>query len=1586
MAQAFNPVPQRTIQSYSHTGPSLLNHTNSQTLALTTQGRLSPTLSNGLEGRGLDQDSQLFTQDKQGIPTGGEGETTETNSETPVLVAEVVIATSNGELPSELRDSIYEVVQTQPGQTSTRSQLQNDINAIFETGWFSNVRAVPSDTPLGVRVTYEVTPNPVLRSVQAPGTQVLPPEQIDEIFGDQYGTTLNLRRLDGGIRRLNEWYQAEGYILAQVVDAPDVSSNGVVILDIAEGVIEDIRVQFIDETGETVDEDGEPITGRTRDFIVTRELEAQPGDVFNQNQISQDLQRVFNLGIFDDVRLALAPGNDPRKVDVIINLIEGNMKSSALGLGWSSSSGVWLASEFQENNFLGQGQTAVLDAQLGLQSTTFSASLTSAGSTNGNPSVPASMIDAVEAFQSAKNRTSDRAEFSVEISSNINTTSIETSESAQSQPQENIFSIENWQRRLSTLEELLNLSRIEQNKPLEVLTLANLSKVLSVLNGLPDNSDDLSELVAENNEVALSILQDLKSPGLEAYFLLNQSALTRRQSEPQKALKNYIKSLSLLRSNQSQLSLADLMGQDFLAALSDEWQLDQPRAEAADVSPILEAVRIGLLLDTIFTYSVLGDYQAGIYVANSQELKRPAQYLSSSFSNFLSNPEEIRRVLGLNETSLNLQSDSSFVELLGNWFIPDGVQLARRVANTILQSIPESYRLQASRLLFFDFNELSTAANYEAELDALEILVRKQANDLVYQCLLFITSDPIQNEVAQDEFFDTFPEIVPLLQEINSILPSAYYEETQEWNLEGVERIIDISIPALLNFWNKVELESFVEFDFGDGTERISGNQPEDIEIFVESLDIYLEYILEGIILGRVLDEDTPEYQQQQLELAQTALDRWNNQTRTRAFEGLEWINGLFLKNIADSYFKLENFSAASEAYSSAIPMLYEAEEFYRYLQEGSNDVTSSAVLSFLSRFLQTAENTLSPELVDGFIVNYLVDSQFTASLNSADAHLFLEQPDVARQLYVDALNLSEKIGSNQLGSLVYQQTERAEIFYGIALAESMLGNQEDAKAAISEAIQSNELSFPNESLSGGSGVVSLGFEYGYGIPYEGSISANLNFEAENPWLSVSADDKPLAERRCATVTRYFACRQRYFDLYISLLLQQHQENPNAGFDILAFEASEQAKAFSFERPSISDSTQDRFAPAQSLPDIQAAIADDDTLLLQFFLGENDSYLWLLNGDGDLQTHVLPPRAVIEEKAQAFYEMLTSPIGRVRPKATTEIGTELSDMLFAPVADQLGTQRLVIVADGFLQYLPFNVLPNPNPDNSPSESARLGEYGQILNPLLLDHEIIHLPSASALVALRQNAPNRPQADKELAFFANPVFNHRDTRVNEVKAFDWAAPMAPSELSEVEVLYSQIPATEQEIDAVLESDWIPADQVQKFFGYDASLESALDPALGDFRIVHFASHGIFNSKAPERSGVVLSGINEDGVVQAGLLSPTYAFNEMDLSATELVVLSGCRTGLSQGQVGREGVTGLTNGLFDAGAERIVSSLWSVRDDATRELMNRFYRLMLDPDSPMRPAEALTEAQRSMWNEPRWQTPYNWAAFTLQGVWE
>ncbi|MGF1498322.1 MAG: BamA/TamA family outer membrane protein [Elainellaceae cyanobacterium] len=315
--------------------------------------------------------------------------TAEEEAEPRVRIAEVVV--TGVEDQPDLEDLVYRVVDTQPQGITTRSQLQNDINAIFATGFFTDVRAIPEDTPLGVRVTFAVEPNPVLQNVEIIGSvleqmdvllsyedEELPIEAIaDQIFAPQYGDTLNLFDFQAGIEDLREVYEANGYVLAQFVDAefvtpdgiiqdiPAVTDSGIVALEVAEGVIEDIEVRFLDEEGQAVDEEGEPIEGRTREFIITRELETEPGDVFNREQIQEDLQQVFALGLFDDVRVALQPGEDVREVDVIINVIEGRTGSVAAGVGFSSASGVFGSVSYQQENLGGNNQRLGAEVQFG---------------------------------------------------------------------------------------------------------------------------------------------------------------------------------------------------------------------------------------------------------------------------------------------------------------------------------------------------------------------------------------------------------------------------------------------------------------------------------------------------------------------------------------------------------------------------------------------------------------------------------------------------------------------------------------------------------------------------------------------------------------------------------------------------------------------------------------------------------------------------------------------------------------------------------------------------------------------------------------------------------------------------------------------------------------------------------------------------------------------------------------------------------------------------------------------------------------------------------------------------------------------
>ena len=306
-------------------------------------------------------------------PTSPSAPSGSTEAEPRVLVGEVLIKGAD----QTLQDEVYGVIKTQPGRTTTRSQLQEDINAIFATGYFSNVKAVPEDTPLGVRVTFEVQVNPVLQAVKVEGNRVLPETILTESFSEQYGQVLNLNRLQEGIKKVNEWYQKNGYVLAQVLESPAVSPEGIVTLQVAEGEVEGVRVRFINKEGDDKDAKGNPIRGRTREFIVTREFQTKPGDIFNRPIVEQDLQRAFGLGIFEDVRLSLQPSEtDPRKVVVVANVAEKNAGSIFASAGISSASGLFGSVGYQQQNFGGNNQKLSAEVQVGQRELLFDLSFT----------------------------------------------------------------------------------------------------------------------------------------------------------------------------------------------------------------------------------------------------------------------------------------------------------------------------------------------------------------------------------------------------------------------------------------------------------------------------------------------------------------------------------------------------------------------------------------------------------------------------------------------------------------------------------------------------------------------------------------------------------------------------------------------------------------------------------------------------------------------------------------------------------------------------------------------------------------------------------------------------------------------------------------------------------------------------------------------------------------------------------------------------------------------------------------------------------------------------------------------------------
>jgi CHAT domain-containing protein/uncharacterized protein HemY len=422
-----------------------------------------------------------------------------------------------------------------------------------------------------------------------------------------------------------------------------------------------------------------------------------------------------------------------------------------------------------------------------------------------------------------------------------------------------------------------------------------------------------------------------------------------------------------------------------------------------------------------------------------------------------------------------------------------------------------------------------------------------------------------------------------------------------------------------------------------------------------------------------------------------------------------------------------------------------------------------------------------------------------------------------------------------------------------------------------------------------------------------------------------------------------------------------------------------------------------------SLAEIQQLVLDPDTLLLEYSLGDNASYLFVAS-QTSLTSHQLPKRAEIEAATRLVRDLLTAPQplpddtaakyqARVR-KAGADYWPQaavLSRMLLGPVASQLSGKRLLIVADGALQYIPFGALPAPETEGQgDGETRRQGDketrkirnpQSAIRNPLIVSNEIVHLPSASALAVLRRELAGRRPAEKAVAVLADPVFSADDTRIKsggKKRAGGEAAPDLTRAIGDVRGDLRRLLMTRNEAETILSVT--PINAGFKALDFQADRAMATGGELSRYRIVHFATHGLLNSQHPELSGLALSLVDERGRPQDGFLRLHEIFN-LRLPA-ELVVLSACQTGLGKDVKG-EGLVGLTRGFMYAGAARVVASLWRVDDTATAELMKLFYHRMLRDG--MRPAAALREAQVGMWKRAPGRLPYYWAGFVLQGEW-
>lgn len=397
-----------------------------------------------------------------------------------------------------------------------------------------------------------------------------------------------------------------------------------------------------------------------------------------------------------------------------------------------------------------------------------------------------------------------------------------------------------------------------------------------------------------------------------------------------------------------------------------------------------------------------------------------------------------------------------------------------------------------------------------------------------------------------------------------------------------------------------------------------------------------------------------------------------------------------------------------------------------------------------------------------------------------------------------------------------------------------------------------------------------------------------------------------------------------------------------------------------------------------NVADFQSNVLDGDSVLLQFSLGEGESYLWAVD-NADVSAYYLPSRDVIEARIERLRGLLNSrqlndgeSLGEYQARtadAETEYKAEariLSRELFGEVWDKLDGKKLIFVADGRLHYFPIGALPLPGSDGD--------------EPIVLANEVVYSPSASALKLLRMERKYASKPTKDIVVFADPVFSKTDERIAGLEDRNGnflASIVATFRSIESYESMPRLPASEQE--AISISDVVGAHRTTVRSGFEANRDGVLNGDVEKYNVIHFATHGRIDEKRPELSGIVLSLYNPEGKRPDGGFIRLQDVHGLKLNS-DLVVLSACETGIGK-EVKGEGVMSLNNAFLQAGARSVVSSLWKVDDAATKDLMTEFYRGMADES--LTAAAALRRAQIKMFNDPRYKSPFFWAAFTASG---
>lgn len=234
---------------------------------------------------------------------------------------------------------ILAALKTKPGMQFSEAALSEDLSAVYDLGWFYDLRPEFKLVPEGVQIIYHVMENPVYQKVDISGNTVLNSKKVESFFDLQPGKTANLKAINKCVQKLEEEYRSNGYILARVSDV-HMEKDGTLKVTVNEGIVEDFKVKG---------------NVKTKDYVITREMKLKKGQPFNARAARRSMQRVYNLGYFEDVNIKLNPGREPNAVEVEISVIEMNTGTFGIGAGYSNADGFVGMISIGDKNFRGIG-------------------------------------------------------------------------------------------------------------------------------------------------------------------------------------------------------------------------------------------------------------------------------------------------------------------------------------------------------------------------------------------------------------------------------------------------------------------------------------------------------------------------------------------------------------------------------------------------------------------------------------------------------------------------------------------------------------------------------------------------------------------------------------------------------------------------------------------------------------------------------------------------------------------------------------------------------------------------------------------------------------------------------------------------------------------------------------------------------------------------------------------------------------------------------------------------------------------------------------------------------------------------------